>query len=128
VRVYCGEPEVAIQHFARAMRLNPLDPQIGTMQAGTAFAHFLADRYDQALPWAEKALWAQTNYKTAIIIAAASSALVGRLAEAQTAMARLRELDPALRITNVRNWAPLRRPEDLERLETGLRKAGLPEM
>jgi hypothetical protein len=70
---------------------------------------------------------AQTNYKTAIIIAAASSALVGRLAEAQTAMARLRELDPALRITNVRNWAPLRRPEDLARLKNGLQKAGLPE-
>jgi TolB-like protein len=127
VRIYRGEPEVAIEHFARAMRLNPLDPHVYGMQAGTAFAHFLAGRYDQALPWAEKALWAQTNYTTTIIIAAASNALVGRFEEAQKAMARLRELDPALRIANVRDWAPLRRPEDLERLEDGLQKAGLPE-
>jgi hypothetical protein len=72
-------------------------------------------------------MWAQTNYITPIRIAAASNALAGRLAEAQKAMARLRELDPAMRIANVKEWGPLRRPEDLARLEEGLRKAGLPE-
>jgi TolB-like protein len=127
VRVYCGEPEMAIEHFARVMRFSPLDPQIIAMQAGTAFAHFLAGRYDQASSWTEKAMWAQTNYITPIRIAAASNALAGRLAEAQKAMARLRELDPAIRIANVKEWAPLRRPEDLARFEEGLRKAGLPE-
>src|SRR5207244_11025282 len=124
---YRGEPKVAIEHFARAMRLSPLYPQIITMQAGIAFAHFLTGRYDEASSWAEKTLWAQTNYITPICIAAASSALAGRLAEAQKAMARLRELDPAMRITNVKDWCPLRRPEDLARLKDGLRKAGLPE-
>jgi TolB-like protein len=127
VRAYCGEPEMAIEHFARAMRLSPLDPQIIAMQAGTGFAHFLAGRYDEATCWADKALWAQTNYVTPIRIAAASSALAGRLAEARKAMARLRELDPAMRVVNVKEWAPLRRPDDLARLEDGLRKAGLPE-
>ncbi len=127
VRAYRGEPEVAISHFARVMRLNPLDPHIAAIQAGTSFAHFLAGCYDEALLWAEKAASTQTNYKTAVIIAAASSALLGRVVEAQKAMARLRELDPALHIANVRDWAPLRRPEDLEKLEDGLRKAGLPE-
>jgi hypothetical protein len=97
------------------------------MQAGTGFAHFLAGRYDEATCWADKALWAQTNYVTPIRIAAASSALAGRLAEARKAMARLRELDPAMRVVNVKEWAPLRRPDDLARLEDGLRKAGLPE-
>ena len=126
VRVYRGEPEVAIEHFARAMRLSPLDPRAVSLQAGTAFAHFLARRYDTASSWAEKAMWAQTNYRTPIRIAAASHALAGRLAEARKAMARLRELDPAMPVANV-EWAQLRRPEDLARLEDGLRKAGLPE-
>jgi TolB-like protein len=36
VRVHRGEPEIAIDHFARAMRLSPLDPQMIAMQAGTA--------------------------------------------------------------------------------------------
>lgn len=41
-------------------------------------------------------------------------------------MARFRRLDPDWRITNVEDWLPLRRPEDLARLEDGLRKARLP--
>jgi tetratricopeptide (TPR) repeat protein len=127
IRVWLGEPDVAIKHFAHAMRMNPLDPHIITMQAGTAFAHFLAGRYDEALSWADKALWEQTNYVTPLRLAAASSALAGRLVEAQESMARLRELDPALRVKNLKDWVPLRRPEDLGRLEDGLRKAGLPE-
>jgi hypothetical protein len=42
-------------------------------------------------------------------------------------MARLRELDPALRLSNLKNIVPLRKPEHLARLAEGLRKAGLPE-
>jgi TolB-like protein/Tfp pilus assembly protein PilF len=127
VRVYLGEPDLAIKHFGRAMCLSPLDPQMIAMQAGTAFAHLLAGRYDEASSWAAKALWEQTNYMTPIRIAAASGALAGRLSEARKTMARLRELDPTMRVINVKDWAPLRRPEDLARLEDGLRKAGLPE-
>ena len=39
-RLWLGESEVAINHFAHAMRLSPLDPHIIAMQAGTAFASF----------------------------------------------------------------------------------------
>ena len=58
---------------------------------------------------------------------AASNALAGRPAEAQKALVRLRELDPTLRVSNVKDWAAFHRPEDLAKLEEGLRKAGLPE-
>ncbi len=127
VGIYRGEPEVAIEQFARAMRLSPLDPQIIAMQAGTAFAHLLAGRFDEASSWSERAMWERTNYMTPLRIAAASNALAGRLPEAKRAMTSLRNLDPTMRINNVKDWAPLRRPEDLARLEEGLRKAGLPE-
>jgi TolB-like protein/Flp pilus assembly protein TadD len=125
-RVYRGEPETAIEHFARAMRLSPLDPHIVAMQAGTAFAHMLAGRYDEASCWAEKAMWAQ-NYLTPLRIAVASHALAGRLTDSRKALARLRELDPAASIASFVERAPLRRPEDLDRLESGLRRAGMPE-
>ena len=36
VKVWLGEPEVAIEHEARAMRLSPHDPMIFNMQAATA--------------------------------------------------------------------------------------------
>ena len=42
-------------------------------------------------------------------------------------MERLRRLDPALRISNLPESFPIRRPEDLARLADGLRRAGLPE-
>jgi TolB-like protein len=125
-RVYRGEPETAIGHFARAMRLSPLDPHIIAMQAGTAFAHLLAGRYDEASSWAEKAMWAQ-NYLTPLRISVASHALAGRLTDAKQALARLQELDPSASIANFTERAPLRRHEDLERLESGLRLAGMPE-
>jgi len=56
VRIYLGEPEVAIEHLAHAMRLSPLDPLTFVAQMAIAFAHFFAGRYDDASSWAEKAL------------------------------------------------------------------------
>src|SRR5262245_6049594 len=83
VRVFLGESDVAIKHFAQAMRLSPLDPHSIGMQAGTAFAHYLAGRFDEASLWSAKAMWEQTNYLTTLVIAAASNALAGRSTEAQ---------------------------------------------
>jgi len=42
-------------------------------------------------------------------------------------MGRLRRLDPALRISHVRDILPLRRAKDFSRWVEGLRLAGLPE-
>jgi hypothetical protein len=47
--------------------------------------------------------------------------------EAQKAIARLRQLDPAFRISSLRDLTPFRRPADFVRYAEGLRKAGLPE-
>jgi hypothetical protein len=109
------------------MRLSPLDPHMISFQGGTAFAHFIAGRYDEASSWAEKGLWEQTNNLASLEIATASNALVGHLAAARKTMARLRDLNPALRVSNIKDWVRFRRPGDLARLEDGLRKAGLPE-
>jgi TolB-like protein len=127
VRVFRGEPDTAIERFERAMRLSPLDPILCSMLNGIGFVHFLAGRYDQASLWAENSSREQPNYLLATCVAAASHALGGRLEQARHAMARLRQIDPALRVSNLGDWYPLRRPEHLARLEEGLRKAGLPE-
>jgi TolB-like protein/class 3 adenylate cyclase/tetratricopeptide (TPR) repeat protein len=127
VRVYLGEPEVAIKHSAYAMRLSPLDPLLNRIQAAIATAHFFAGRFDEALSWAEKALQEQPTYATALRVSAASYALAGQPIKAQKAVARLRQLDPALRISNLQDRLPLRRPEDIAKLGEGLRLAGLPE-
>jgi tetratricopeptide (TPR) repeat protein len=126
VRIFQGEPETAIERFERAMRLSPLDPILCSMQNGIGFVHFLAGRYDEASLWAEKSFQEQPNYLPATCVTAASHALAGRPEQAELAMARLRQIDPTLRVSNLGSWYPLRRPEDLARLQDGLAKAGLP--
>jgi tetratricopeptide (TPR) repeat protein len=127
LRAYRGEPDVAIEHHARAMRLSPLDPTLYHMQVGTAFAHMLGGRYDEASSWAEKAFCDEPNYLPAAGVAAATRALGGHLKEAGEAMERLRRIDPALRISTLKDRHPIRRPIDLAKFAEGLRMAGLPE-
>ncbi|WP_334380955.1 MULTISPECIES: adenylate/guanylate cyclase domain-containing protein [unclassified Bradyrhizobium] len=128
VKNWLGEPEPAIERFARAMRLSPLDPRVTAMRAGTAYAHFLLARYDEAASWAAMASQDNPDHQTGLRIAAASNAMAGRPEQAHKAMARLRQLNPALRISNLKDvLPPIRRAEDLSRLEEGLRQAGLPE-
>jgi len=127
VKAWLGEPEVAIQQLTHAMRLSPLDPLTFVMQGAIAFAHLVAGRYDDGSSWAEKALRERSDFLLALVPVAASSALAGHLKTAQRATEALRKLNASLRISNIEDLIPLRRPEDLARLAEGLRKAGLPE-
>jgi TolB-like protein/tetratricopeptide (TPR) repeat protein len=125
---WLGEPEPAIERFARAMRLSPLDPRRSGMRAGTAYAHFFLGHYDEAASWVAMALQDRPDFQTALRIQAASNAMAGRPEQAHKAMARLRQLNPALRVSTLKDVrGPYRRAEDLSRLEEGLRRAGLPE-
>jgi TolB-like protein len=127
MRIFLGDPETAIAHFAHVMRLSQLDPRMAIMQAGTASAHFFAGRSNEAALWAERALREKPNWLLPLRIAAASSALAGRVERAQEVMTHLRELDPAFRISNFKDLVPFARAADLARYEEGLRIAGLPE-
>lgn len=127
LRLWRGETDAAIEHLAHAMRLSPLDPELYRMQAGMAVAHLFMGRFDSASSWAEKAVRDLPSFLLAVAILAASCALAGRMGEARQAMSRVRVLDPALRLGGVAQWLPIQRPENLETLVEGLRKAGLPE-
>src|SRR5258705_12947150 len=128
VKNYLGAPEAALERFARAMRLSPLDPRVTAMRAGTAHAHFFLGHYDEAASWAAMALQDNPDYQPGLRIAAASNAMAGRPEQAHKAMARLQQLNPALRVSSLKDVVgPYRHAEDLSRLEEGLRRAGLPE-
>ncbi|WP_249129474.1 adenylate/guanylate cyclase domain-containing protein [Bradyrhizobium sp. AUGA SZCCT0283] len=123
VKIFLGEPEAAIERFSRAMRLSPLDPFVTGMRNGTAYANFLLGRYDEAASWAAMALQDKPDFQPGLRTAAASNAMAGRPEQAQKAMARLRELNPALRVSNLKDvLSPY-----LSRYQEGLRRAGLPE-
>jgi adenylate cyclase len=128
VKNWLGEPEPAIERFARAMRLSPLDPWLRGMRGGTAHAHFFLGHYNEAASWAEMALQDNPDFQSGLRIDAASNAMAGRVEQAQKAVVRLRQLNPALRVSNLKDvLGPYRRAEDLSLYEEGMRRAGLPE-
>jgi adenylate cyclase len=125
VRIFLNQPDIAIDHLARAMRLSPLDFAFHAMETATAAAHLRAGRYDQASLWAERALRDQPNSADAAGVLAISCALGGDLERAKSAMQRLLQIAPGRRISN-RNF-PFVSPERQALIEGALRKAGMPE-
>ncbi|WP_424630630.1 adenylate/guanylate cyclase domain-containing protein [Bradyrhizobium sp. SYSU BS000235] len=127
LRVWNGASDDAAEYFERAMRLSPLDPEMYRMQAGMAMAHLFAGRFDTASSLAEKAFRHLPGFLMVVGVLAASHALAGRQDDAHRAMNHFRQLDPTLRLRNLADWLPIRRPKDLATLADGLRKAGLPD-
>ncbi|WP_245476202.1 adenylate/guanylate cyclase domain-containing protein [Bradyrhizobium sp. Leo170] len=126
-KTFLGEHEAAIERFARALRLSPFDPRVTGMRVGTAVAHFFLGRYDQAASWAAVALQDNPDHQSGLRVAAASNAMAGRPEQAHKAMARLRQLNPALRVSNLKDVLGPWHAEGLSRYEEALRRAGLPE-
>jgi hypothetical protein len=127
VRIWLGQPEIAVEHLQKAMRLSPVDTLMFMMHTGMAFAHFTAGHDDEAFGWAEKAQQRNPFMSPAARIAVASAAFLRRTADATKYLALLRQLDPGLRVANIGERVNLRRADDRERLADGLRRAGLPE-
>jgi TolB-like protein/class 3 adenylate cyclase/Tfp pilus assembly protein PilF len=127
VRLWLGQPEVALEHNSRAIRLSPLDPLIGQMQTSVGHVHFVEGRYEEASLWTGRAMRSRPNWLPSMILATASAALSGKSGDAQHFASRLRSLDPTFRISSLRERLPFSRPEYLAPYEEGLRRAGLPE-
>jgi len=128
VKNWLGEPKLAIEWFTRAMRLSPVDAWLQGTRGGIAHAHFFLGRYDEAASWAAMALQHESDFQPGLRIAAASNAMAGRPEQAHQAVARLRQLIPSLRVSNLKDvLGPYRHAENLSRYEEGLRQAGLPE-
>src|ERR1041384_4896486 len=125
--VYAGDPDSAIRPFAQFKRLSPLDSLMPFAMSGSAFAHFFAGRYDEACSLAEQVLQESPNLHQGLRVFIASHAFAGRVERAQHALARLLHIDPALRVSNLGNQTPLRRPADIARYHDAMRQAGLPE-
>jgi tetratricopeptide (TPR) repeat protein len=127
LRVFLNQPDKAIEHCERYMRLSPLDPNMQSLRNAMSSAHFLAGRYEQAVSWARAAMQAKTDWSPPLRLATAAEALAGNLEASKKYLHRLQELDPALRLSSLERIYGTRRPEQITRMKEGLRKAGLPE-
>ncbi|MBV8408023.1 MAG: tetratricopeptide repeat protein [Alphaproteobacteria bacterium] len=126
-RLNLGQLDIAIEHLARGMRLSPFDPGVRAWLTATGVAHLLAGRYDESLSWTRRTMQAYPDFPAAWRVAATCHALAGQIEEAKAMCARLRELEPQLRVRNIRDLFAPYRSADLAKFEEGLRIAGLPE-
>ena len=128
VKVWLGEPEVAIEREARAMRLSPHDPLIFNMQAATAAAHFFAGRYAEALVMGGDCYpIAARLYPLDICGGGRRCAFREPRGSGKSHGTLASDSTPRLRISNLKDLFPIRRAEDFDRWTEGMRKAGLPE-
>jgi hypothetical protein len=90
VKAWLGQPDVAIEHVERALRLSPNDPHVYAMRTHIAFGYFVAGGIAEALTWSELTSRERPDHPFNIPILAACYAIVGRQAEAEKIVARLR--------------------------------------
>lgn len=126
-KVWRCQSEAAIEHLERAVRLNPLGRGIAGTYAAMATAHFFANRYDQASNWAEMLLRQYPTSHPGLRISVASNALAGKTMEARRAVAELLKLDPAFRLSKLRNSLGPYPSDAVLKYESAMREAGLRE-
>ena len=127
MNAHSGRPLVAIDHFQRAMRLSPIDPEKGIALSGIGMSYLMLERFEEALRWGEDALREMPNYGSShrVVI----GALVGlqRLDEARAAARRLIDAFPTYTLTLQKQINPWRDQAFAERYVEALRIAGIPE-
>jgi len=118
IRLFAGQPDIAIEHLEAALRLSPR-ARIGTSFALIGIAHFLGLRFDEAVPKLLLAIQEDPTFSYPYRFLASCYAHMGRLEEAREIVARLRAitLDVLPRIIELRN------PEHREFFLSGLRLA-----
>jgi adenylate cyclase len=123
---YVSNPDKAIEHFQRSMRLSPLDPMHFNALVGIGGAYFSKGEYDEAARWIEQALREKPSATWAYRLLTTTYANAGRLGEAKRAAAKLLDAFPGLTVSRALDAVP-GNPELLARYAHGLREAGLPE-
>ena len=118
LRLWAGQPDVAIEQFATSVRLSPNDRPARAL-FGTGLGHFFAGRLEKARATLLQSLqefpgWAP-NYR----FLAACCAHLGQKEEAREFVRRLRDLTPVV-VPDASHW---RNPEHRELYLSGLRMA-----
>jgi TolB-like protein len=127
VKLWLGDHRLAIEHFARAMKLNPFDETNFITRFGMALAYFLFGEYAEAQNCAHKALVESPRYIPALRVSAAIEAALGHCERGRLIVDQILELEPSQRISSSRVVHLSRKPEDRAKMVECLRLVGLPE-
>jgi TolB-like protein/class 3 adenylate cyclase len=118
IKLWAGQPDVAIEHVEASMRLSPRAP-VGPALGVIGGAHFFARRFTEAVPKLLLAIQEYSSYIQPYRYLAACYAHMGQFDDALEIVARLRAISPVV-IPDV-NY--LRNAEQRELYLSGLRLA-----
>ena len=118
LRVFAGQPDVAIEHFQNYLRLSPRD-RMATYLNGIGEAYFFSRRFDEAAANLLASLDLAPTFPVTYRVLASCYAHMGRLDDAREIVSRLRTITPAVMEPATR----YRNPELRELLLSGLRLA-----
>jgi TolB-like protein len=118
LRVWAGQPDLAIEHIETSLRLSPRE-RMGTPLAVIGTAHFFKRQFDEAAAKLLLSIQDHPGFPAPYRALAACYAHMGRLDEARAIVTRLRAITPQVMPSGL----PWGRPEDRELLLSGLRLA-----
>jgi adenylate cyclase len=118
LRLWAGQPDIAIAHIEAALRLSPR-ARVGTSLAVIGAAHFLAQRFEEAVPNLLLAIQEDPSHPVPYRYLIACYAHMGRLDEAREIVTRLRAITSVV----IPDASFLRNPEHRELFLSGLRLA-----
>jgi len=130
VRTFLGDPEVALEHAARAQRLDPRDALASTHATAPGLAHFFAGRYEQAASVADQVLAKEPAFPPALRLRVAASGHLNEIENRYKYVQKLLRARPNETVTTIKEYyaAPLgQNPTGLEKYLEGLRLSGMPE-
>ena len=118
LRVFAGQPDLALEHFETFLRLSPRDRRANYLH-GIGEAYFFSRRFDDAAAKLLESLERAPSFTVTYRVLTACYAHLGRLDEAREIVRRLRAITPVVveRATRYRN------PEHRELYLSGLRLA-----
>jgi adenylate cyclase len=118
LRVFGGEPELALEHFENYLRLSPRD-RVATYLNGIGEAYFFSRRFEEAAANLLASLELAPNFPVTYRVLASCYAHMGRLEEARDIVRRLRAITPVV----IEHAARYRKPELRKLFLSGLRMA-----
>ena len=135
---YLGQFEKGLEYLDKAIRLSPRDPIASGWYQGKAAGHFALKQYDQAIEWDRRAIaFSQSANPWMHLNLIAALALAGHEAEAHDALRNYLASVPggpktiaAMKVFSASSFSTRSSPrylETLDRMDDGLRKAGMPE-
>ena len=125
VHLHAGVYEPALGYFEQAIRLSPLDLEMGQMLFGAGVACLVQGRHDECLVFMRDAARHMPNYTPIYRWLAFACVCADRINEGRDAMARLFVLDPGFRIAKIST--PFRDATITENMRAAFRVLGVPE-